>query len=266
MKNNLKETNRLAADQPKNLGIIKAVYGDYPDGFTFDVTEVIRAMVEDNSLYLLPNRHYFGGVHAIDILKVDYVLSGVAGSKLVRDGESLMIGAEGDEGNPATAPMLTSDPKTWKPVSNIVTGPARGVSLGEQGLFRAAMERHTAYLLSDANLDDMMFRFRKTAGIENPPGEAHGWEKTYPAYAAQFLIGAGNTLRWGENAELRRRMNELIEAIKSCKTADGLLAGPHGIMAAPYGSAEEGYDSAPERRRWLIIQSLSWTLTAVFGI
>ena len=76
--------------------------------------------------------------------------------------------------------------------------------VGEHGLFRPAMDRHTAYLLADANLDDMVLRFRQVAGVKSPPGQQRGWEKMFPAHAAQFLIGAGNTLRWAENADLRR--------------------------------------------------------------
>ena len=130
--------------------------------------------------------------------------------------------------------MLTSDSTTWRRVPNAVAGPVSGVTLGEHGLFRPAMDKHTAYLLADANLDDMVWRFRQLAGVKNPPGQQRGWEKMFPAHAAQFLIGAGNTLRWTENADLRRRMDELIAALKACRTADGLLP-------APYGNGEEGY-------------------------
>jgi DUF1680 family protein len=56
----------------------------------------------------------------------------------------------------------------------------------------------------------------------------------FPAHAAQFLIGAGNTLRWRENAELRRRMDHVIDALNACRTSDGLLP-------APAGDGEEGY-------------------------
>jgi len=131
-------------------------------------------------------------------------------------------------------PLLTCDARTWQPVPNAVTTPLDGVTLHDDGLFRLAMDRHTSYLLTDANVDDMVWRFRKLAGVADPPGEERGWERMFPAHAAQFLIGAGNTLRWGEQSELRTRMNTLIDAIKACRTTDGLLA-------APYGSGEEGY-------------------------
>lgn len=130
--------------------------------------------------------------------------------------------------------MWSSDSSHWQRVPNVADAPAGGVTLGEQGLFRQSMDKHTKYLLTDANVDDMVLRFREVAGVKNPPGKLCGWEKMFPAHAAQFLIGAGNTLRWGENAELRQRMSRVIDALKACRTADGLLI-------APAGAGEEGY-------------------------
>ncbi|MGD0896828.1 MAG: beta-L-arabinofuranosidase domain-containing protein [Thermoguttaceae bacterium] len=138
------------------------------------------------------------------------------------------------EPQPEPMPMWTSEPSQWKCVPQVVVAPANGVTLDERGLFRQSMDKHTAYLLADANVDDMLLRFRKLAGVQNPPGQLRGWEKMFPAHAAQFLIGAGNTLRWGENTRLRQRMNEVIAAMKECRTTDGMLA-------APAGGGEEGY-------------------------
>jgi hypothetical protein len=39
-------------------------------------------------------------------------------------------------------------------------------------------------------------------------------------------MGAGNTLRWQEQPELRRRLDQLIAGIKACQTADGRLLVP----------------------------------------
>jgi hypothetical protein len=138
-----------------------------------------------------------------------------------------------DRPAPAEA-MWTTNPNQWQPVRNAAEAPADGVLLGEAGLFRQSMDKHTAYLLADANLDDMVFRFRELAGVKKPPGKLRGWENMFPAHAAQFLIGAGNTLRWGDNAQLRQRMNQVIDAMKACRT-------PEGMLAAPAGAGEEGY-------------------------
>ena len=236
----------LAADAPATaktpkLVIVKAVWGVLPDGPSFDVTREVAAMVEDDSLSVDADNANFGDPapgNAGKKLAVDYILHGVPGSKTVKEFDYISLGPvkkpRVKKGPAGQSPMLTSDPKTWQPVPNAVAGPAGGVTLGENGLFREAMDKHTAYLLADANLDDMVLRFRQVAGVKSLPGQQRGWEKMFPAHAAQFLIGAGNTLRWTENADLRRRMDDVIAALKSCRTPDGLLP-------APYGNGEEGY-------------------------
>jgi hypothetical protein len=230
-----------AVDKTPKLVITKAVWGILPDGPLFDVTGAVVRLVEGDSLSVDADNANFGDPapgNASKKLRVDYMLNGTAGSQTVDDFDTILIGKAKKpptKKRPATpAPMLTSDPKTWQRVPKSVAEPIDGVTLGEHGLFRPAMEKHTAYLLADANLDDMVWRFRQIAGVRNPPGQQRGWEKMFPAHAAQFLIGAGNTLRWGDNADLRQRMNDLIDALKACRTTDGLLA-------APYGNGEEGY-------------------------
>ncbi len=223
-------TDAPAADKAPKLVIVKAVWGILPNGPSFDVTKNVASMVEDNSLTVDANNADFGDPapgNAGKKLKVDYILRGVAGSKTADEGKTVFVGV-------VQAHMLTSDPTTWQRVPNAVAVPVSGVALGEHGLFRPAMDKHTAYLLADANLDDMVWRFRQLAGVKNPPGQQRGWEKMFPAHAAQFLIGAGNTLRWTENADLRRRMDEVIAGLKACRTAEGMLP-------APYGNGEEGY-------------------------
>jgi DUF1680 family protein len=147
----------------------------------------------------------------------------------------LLVAAATGADKPASPEATwSSDASQWQRVPNVADAPADGVALGESGLFRESMDKHTTYLLADAKLDDMVFRFRKLAGVEKPPGELRGWENTFPAHAAQFLMGAGNTLRWGGNAQLRQRMNQVIDALKACRTPDGMLA-------APAAAGEEGY-------------------------
>lgn len=147
----------------------------------------------------------------------------------------VLVGAATAADTPApAAAMWTSDSSQWQRVPNAVDAPVGGVTLAADGLFREAMDKHTRYLLADANVDDMVFRFRELAGVKKPPGKPRGWENMFPAHAAQFLIGTGNTLRWSENVQLRQRMNQIIEALKACRTADGMLA-------APAGAGEEGY-------------------------
>ena len=146
---------------------------------------------------------------------------------------SLLL-AVGSEQPAASEAMWSSDPATWHRVAMPLEAPVSGVAPAAGSLFRAAIARHKAYLLADSNVDDMVYRFRKVAGVAKPPGQLRGWENTFPAHAAQFLIGAGNTLRWGDDPQLRQRMNQVIDALEVCRTPDGLLV-------APAAAGEEGY-------------------------
>ena len=84
-----------AADAPGKLVIVKAVYGDLPDGAKTDVTEKVKEMVKDNALSVEATNENFGdpadGV--VKKLKVDYTIGGVAASKTVNEGETLTIAA-----------------------------------------------------------------------------------------------------------------------------------------------------------------------------
>ncbi|MFI5381469.1 MAG: DNAJC11 domain-containing protein, partial [Tepidisphaerales bacterium] len=84
------------ADAPAGkLVIVKAVYGDLPDGAKTDVTEKVKEMVKDNALSVEASNDNFGdpadGI--VKKLKVDYTIGGVAASKTVNEGETLTIAA-----------------------------------------------------------------------------------------------------------------------------------------------------------------------------
>jgi hypothetical protein len=83
-----------AADAPAGkLVIVKAVYGDLPDGAKTDVTEKVAAMVKDNALSVEASNDNFGdpAEGVVKKLKVDYTVGGVAASKTVDEGETLTI-------------------------------------------------------------------------------------------------------------------------------------------------------------------------------
>jgi uncharacterized protein len=146
---------------------------------------------------------------------------------------------------------------TVHPVAYAVGAP-RQVTLGD-GPFRAAMAANVKYLLANSEPDDMLLLFRRLAGVSKPPGRLVGWENAYPAHAAQFLMGAGNTLRWQEQPELRRRLDRLIDGIKQCRGKDGSLLVPgvnaklanqwgysmqmfaHGMVAAAQAGNRDAY-------------------------
>ena len=88
------------------------------------------------------------------------------------------------------------------------------------------------------------------------------WFVDLPGSAAgRFLMGAGNTLRWQEDAELRRRMNEIVDGIAECRQPNGyIMAYPedtileserggytrawvtHGLIEAGYAGNPKAFD------------------------
>ncbi|MGA2497179.1 MAG: DUF3395 domain-containing protein [Tepidisphaeraceae bacterium] len=88
-------TSRAADAAAGKLVIVKAVYGDLPDGGKTDVTDKVKEMVKDNALSVEATNDNFGdpadGI--VKKLKVDYTIGGVAASKTVNEGETLTIAA-----------------------------------------------------------------------------------------------------------------------------------------------------------------------------
>ena len=77
--------------------------------------------------------------------------------------------------------MWSSDSSHWQRVPNVADAPAGGVTLGEQGLLPPGDgQAHQAYLLADANVDDMVLRFRQVAGVKNPPGKPAAGRRCFP--------------------------------------------------------------------------------------
>ena len=114
----------------------------------------------------------------------------------------------------------------WLPVSPKAQTPVKGIQLGE-GLFKAAMENNARYLLLSFTNDELLRNFLLKAGRPVQPFDTRldkFWFLALPgSEAGRFLMGAGNTLRWMEIAELRKRMNEIVDTIDACKEADGYI-------------------------------------------
>jgi DUF1680 family protein len=152
----------------------------------------------------------------------------------------------------------------WKPVAYKASAPLKGVRL-EDGLFKTAVENNIGYLLSSFTVDEMLRQFRERAGKPNPPGLRKPdkfWEDDLAgSCAGRFLMGAGNTLRWVEHAELRRRLNALVDGIEECRQPNGyIMAYPedtiffseraaytrawvtHGLIEAGYAGNPKAFD------------------------
>jgi uncharacterized protein len=129
----------------------------------------------------------------------------------------------------------------WHPVSYKAYTPKTGVELGE-GIFRRTMENNISYLMSSFTLDELVRNFRVKAGMPVAPLEErlnNFWFADLPGQeAGRFLMGAGNTLRWIENADMRKRMNQIVDVIDECKEPDGyIMAYPrYRIFSGEYGA------------------------------
>ena len=135
----------------------------------------------------------------------------------------------------------------WKPVAYKALAPLGGVHL-EGGVLDACVRSNVEYLLTSYTVDEMLREFRTRANKPNPPGLRKPnkfWEEALAgSCAGRFLMGAGNTLRWMEDAELRRRMDQLIDGIEDCRQPNGY------IMAYPEDTIFTS-ERAAYTRAWL---------------
>lgn len=124
--------------------------------------------------------------------------------------------------------------------------PTSGVTLNG-GVLGAASDAAVKYLLR-YNVDDLLFNFRKRAGLPNP-GKCWGWDCHVDwiegSPAGLFLMGAGGHLRWREIPELRAMMDALIDGIEECQEPDGWLSA--------YTQAKMATDEHPD-------YTTSWTV------
>jgi DUF1680 family protein len=129
----------------------------------------------------------------------------------------------------------------WSPVAYKALTPNGGVKL-DDGLFKKTMENNISYLMSSFTLDELVRNFYVKAGKPVKPLEDrlnNFWFVDLPGQeAGRFLMGAGNTLRWMENAELRKRMDQIVDVIDECKEPDGYIMGypKNRIFSGEYGA------------------------------
>jgi hypothetical protein len=83
----------VISNKPSKLVIVKALYGDLPDGDKSDVTRIVEDHINGDSLKIDASNDNFGdpanGVGKK--LQVDYKLNGVFGTITVDEGETLSI-------------------------------------------------------------------------------------------------------------------------------------------------------------------------------
>jgi hypothetical protein len=80
------------------LVIVKAVYGDLPDGAKTDVTDKVKDMVKDGVLSVDATNDNFGdpAEGIVKKLKVDYTFDGKEKSKTVEENETLTVSNTGE--------------------------------------------------------------------------------------------------------------------------------------------------------------------------
>ena len=149
--------------------------------------------------------------------------------------------------------VVTNNPQNvmpvekWKPVAYKAHTPLGGVHLGD-GLFKTTMENNISYLMNSFSFDLLVRNFRAKAGFPVEPLEEkyqNMWFQILPgSEAGRFLTGAGNTLRWIENTNLRNRMDSIVDVIDQCKEPDGY------IMAFPKHTIFD-YENGAYVRSWV---------------
>lgn len=176
------------------------------------------------------------------------------------------------EGIVTDNPENLTTPNTWQPAEYEVNSPREGVALNG-GIFQSVMENNIAYLLSSFSVDEMLRPFLERAGKPTPAGVRFlltSWDAGFPgSCAGRFLMGAGNTLRWINHPELRRRMNAIVDGIAECREPNGyIMAYPedtifysergnytrawvtHGLIEAGYAGNATAFELLREYYDW----------------
>ena len=177
----------------------------------------------------------------------DYTLT-LAKIGVLTDGEDVAVGcpvtADPDHGNTELLkqltrpprqdgetikfdhPNLVTDPSTWKRVQFKADAPCSGVTL-DGGLFQSALQHNAQYLLNSYSTEDLLRQFYERTGKVlgfRPAGSQVFWEEDLAgSNAGRFLMGAGNTVRWIDDAELRKRLNAVVDGIEECRKPDGYI-------------------------------------------
>jgi uncharacterized protein len=123
-------------------------------------------------------------------------------------------------------PHRVTDPSTWKRAQCKAEAPRSGVTLNG-GLFETVLKRNADYLKNSYTTDDLLRQFYERTGKVKgfkPTGSQIFWEEDLAgSNAGRFLMGAGNTVRWIDDPELRRRLNAVVDGIEECRQPNGYI-------------------------------------------
>lgn len=99
--------------------------------------------------------------------------------------------------------------------------PAAGVALAAGSPLATGFAGNLAYLRSRDPLD-MLYFFARRAGVAQPPGRCYGWGGWIPgSEAGNFLMGAGNAVRWTDDPLLRANTRQVVAGIANYSQPNG---------------------------------------------
>jgi len=141
--------------------------------------------------------------------------------------------------------LAVTNAASWKRTAYSAEVPLSGVTL-HGGVFETAMRNNISYLIESFTVDDLLLQFRERAGKPIPPNSHKPdkfWETDLAgSNAGRFLMGAGNTLRWIDDPQLRTRFEAVVDGIAECRQANGyVMAYPEDTM---FYSERGGYTRA----------------------
>lgn len=108
-------------------------------------------------------------------------------------------------------------------IKDKVFTPLFGVKLNS-GLFKITFDNNREFL-KQFKLTDLLFWFDEKIGNSTDGKPYRGWFedglKGQSAY--QYLMGAGNSLRWEEDSELRKGIEAILDKIEECEEKDHFM-------------------------------------------
>ena len=109
-------------------------------------------------------------------------------------------------------------------VEDKLFSPIYGVKL-TGGLFKKVFDNNIKFNLTQLDHDRMRYWFDVKRGIETnaEPYKGHFEDDLKGQTASQYLMCAGNALRWEENEELRKGMTEILDYLEDSQEDDGFL-------------------------------------------
>ena len=111
-------------------------------------------------------------------------------------------------------------------VPYLLQAPVKGVKLLD-GRFLRAFNNNIAFL-KRFDIDRMLYWFRVNAGVPAPgapyaAGDGHFENNLHGQTVGEFLMGAGTSLLWQEDLQLRSTVRALLNELKTYQQDDGYL-------------------------------------------